>query len=143
MKPYFDTSHAGGPLLLIAVLGWAMIEISHLGHSRQGATKVGGAGRRYAAWPFLVAASVMLYLAPHIVPVAAIRPGAVAFGIGMVMLLAGLASANLVGLAAMAVLPLAGVLLQIRTEERALLVTLGEPYRAYATHHKRLVPLVW
>ncbi len=74
---------------------------------------------------------------------AAIRPGDVAFGIGMVMLLAGLASANLVGLAAMAVLPLAGVLLRIRTEERALLVTLGEPYRAYATHHKRLVPLVW
>ena len=63
MKPYFDTSHAAGALLLIAVLGWAMIEISHLGHSRQGATHVGGAGRRYAAWPFLVAASVMLYLA--------------------------------------------------------------------------------
>ena len=195
MKPYFDTSHAAGALLLIAVLGWAVIEISHLGNSRQGATKVGGAGRRYAAWPFLVSASVMLYLAPHSVPVAAIRPGAVAFGIGMAMLLAGLvlrgwsimtlgeyftgsvavssdqpvvtagpyrvlrhpsytgillaytgiglASANWVGLAAMAVLPLAAVLLRIRTEERALLVTLGDPYRAYATRHKRLVPLVW
>jgi len=195
MKPYFDTSHAAGALLLIAVLGWAMIEISHLGNSRQGATKAGGAGRRYAAWPFLVSANVMLYLAPHIVPAAAIRPGAVAFGIGLVMLLTGLvlrgwsimtlgeyftgsvavssdqpvvtagpyrvlrhpsytgillaftgiglASANWVGLAAMAVFPLAGILLRIRTEERALLVTLGDPYRAYATHHKRLVPLVW
>jgi hypothetical protein len=44
MKPYFDTSPAAGALLLIAVLCWAMIEISHLGNSRQGATKVGGAG---------------------------------------------------------------------------------------------------
>jgi len=195
MKPYFETSHAAGALLLIAVLGWAMIEISHLGNSRQGATKVGGAGRRYAAWPFLIAATVMLYLAPRIVPAAAIRPGAVAFGIGLVLLLTGLvlrgwsimtlgeyftgsvavssdqpvvtagpyrvlrhpsytgillaftgiglASANWIGLAAMAVFTLAGILLRIRTEERALLVTLGDPYRAYATHHKRLVPLVW
>jgi len=43
----------------------------------------------------------------------------------------------------MAMLPLAAILLRIRTEERALLVTLGAPYRAYAAHHKRLVPLVW
>ena len=187
MKPYFDTSHAAGALLLIAVLGWAMIEISHLGNSRQGATKVGGAGRRYAAWPFLVSANVMLYLAPHIVPAAAIRPGAAAFAIGFVILLAGLALRGWsimtlgeyftgsvavssdqpvvtagpyrvlrhpsytgillaftgIGLAAMAVFTLAGILLRIRTEERALLVTLGDPYRAYATHHKRLVPLVW
>jgi protein-S-isoprenylcysteine O-methyltransferase Ste14 len=172
-----------------------MIEMSHLGNRRRGATKVGGAGRRYAAWPFLASASVMLYLAPHIAPAAAIRPGAVAFGIGLAILLAGLvlrgwsimalgeyftgsvavssdqpvvtagpyrvlrhpsytgvllaytgiglASANWVGLAAMAMLPLAAILLRIRTEERALLVTLGAPYRAYAAHHKRLVPLVW
>jgi hypothetical protein len=47
-----------------------MIEAGHLGNSRQGATKVGGAGRRLAAWPFLSAASAVLYLAPHIVPAA-------------------------------------------------------------------------
>jgi len=195
MKPYFDTSHAAGALLLIAVLGWAMIEISHQGNSRPGAIAVGGAGRRFAAWPFLIAASAALYLAPHVVPAAAIRPGAAAFAVGFVIVLAGLvlrgwsiktlgayftgsvavssdqpvitagpyrvlrhpsytglllimtgvglASANWVGAAGMAVLTLAGLLWRIQAEERALLVTLGAPYRAYAAHHKRLVPLVW
>ena len=38
----------------------------------------------------LAAASVMLYLAPRFFPQAAIRPGAVAFGIGFAILLAGL-----------------------------------------------------
>lgn len=90
MKLYFDTSHAAAALLLIAVLCWAVIEIAHVGNRRPGVIQVGGAGRRYAAWPFLTSASLMLYLAPHIVPAAAIRPGAVAFGIGLVILLAGL-----------------------------------------------------
>ena len=195
MKPYFDTSHAAGALLLIAVLCWAMIEVSHQGNRRHGATKVGGGGRRVAAWPFLIAASAVLYLAPPLVPAAAIRPGAAAFAIGFVILLAGLvlrgwsiktlggyftgsvkvsadqpvitagpyrvlrhpsytglllvmtgfglASANWVGAAGMAVLTLAGLLWRIQAEERALLATLGDPYRAYAARHKRLVPLVW
>jgi len=177
------------------VLGWTMIEAAHLGNSRQDATKVGGAGRRLAAWPFLIGASAVLYLAPHIVPAAAIRPGAAAFAIGFVILLAGLvlrgwsiktlggyftgsvkvsadhpvvtagpyrvlrhpsytglllimtgfglASANCVGAAGMTVLTLAGLLWRIHAEERALLATLGDPYRAYAAQHKRLVPLVW
>jgi protein-S-isoprenylcysteine O-methyltransferase Ste14 len=55
----------------------------------------------------------------------------------------GLASANWVGLAGMALLTLAGLLWRIHAEERALLTTLGDPYRAYAARHKRLVPLVW
>ena len=45
--------------------------------------------RRYAAWPFLISASVMLYLAPRIVLAAAIRPAAVAFATGLMILLAG------------------------------------------------------
>jgi protein-S-isoprenylcysteine O-methyltransferase Ste14 len=195
MKPYFDTSHLAGALILVAVLCWAMIEAAHLGNSRQEATKVGGAGRRIAAWAFLTAASAVLYLAPPLVPAAAIRPAAVAFAIGFVILLAGLvlrswsiktlgayftaavkvstdqpvitagpyrmlrhpsytglllimtgiglASANWVGLAGMALLTLAGLLWRIHAEERALLTTLGDPYRAYAARHKRLVPLVW
>jgi protein-S-isoprenylcysteine O-methyltransferase Ste14 len=195
MKPYFDTSHAAGALLLIAVLCWAMIEVSHLGNSRQGATRVGGAGRRLAAWPFLTAASAVLYLAPRVVPAAAIRPAAAAFAVGFVILLAGLvlrgwsiktlgtyftgsvavssdqavvtagpyrvlrhpsytglllimtgvglASANWAGAAGMVVLTLAGLLWRIHAEERALLTTLGDSYRAYAAQHKRLVPLVW
>jgi protein-S-isoprenylcysteine O-methyltransferase Ste14 len=32
---------------------------------------------------------------------------------------------------------------RIRIEEKALLTALGERYRTYAIHHKRLVPLVW
>ena len=43
----------------------------------------------------------------------------------------------------MAVVTLAGLLWRIQAEERALLTTLGDPYRAYAAQHKRLVPLVW
>jgi protein-S-isoprenylcysteine O-methyltransferase Ste14 len=195
MNPYFDTNHLAGALLLVAVLSWGTIEAAHLGNSRQGATEVGGAGRRLAAWPSLTAASAVLYLAPHIVPGAAIRPPAVAFAIGLVILVAGLmlrgwsvktlgsyftaavkvstdqpvvsagpyrvlrhpsytglllamtgvglASANWVSLIGMTVLPLAGLLWRIRAEERALLATLGDPYRAYAAQHKRLVPLVW
>jgi protein-S-isoprenylcysteine O-methyltransferase Ste14 len=55
----------------------------------------------------------------------------------------GLALANWVAVAAMVVLPLAAVLWRIHAEENALLATLGDRYRAYADHHKRLVPLVW
>lgn len=36
-----------------------------------------------------------------------------------------------------------GLVLRIRVEERALLLTLGEGYRAYAATHKRLVPFIW
>jgi protein-S-isoprenylcysteine O-methyltransferase Ste14 len=43
----------------------------------------------------------------------------------------------------MTVLPVAGILWRMHAEERALLTTLGDPYRAYAAQHKRLVPLVW
>ena len=55
MKPYFDTSHVAGALILVAVLCWAAIEAAHLDNSRREATRVGG--RRFAVWPFLIAAS--------------------------------------------------------------------------------------
>jgi protein-S-isoprenylcysteine O-methyltransferase Ste14 len=32
---------------------------------------------------------------------------------------------------------------RIRIEERALLTTLDDRYRRYATQRKRLIPLVW
>ena len=64
-------------------------------------------------------------------------------GLLLIMTGIGLASANWVGLAGMTVLPLAGILWRMHAEERALLTTLGDPYRAYAAQHKRLVPLVW
>jgi protein-S-isoprenylcysteine O-methyltransferase Ste14 len=36
-----------------------------------------------------------------------------------------------------------GLVFRIRVEERALLQTLGDNYRAYAATHKRLVPFIW
>jgi protein-S-isoprenylcysteine O-methyltransferase Ste14 len=39
--------------------------------------------------------------------------------------------------------PLAAFVWRIRAEEHALLATLGDRYRGYAAHRKRLVPLVW
>ena len=55
----------------------------------------------------------------------------------------GLASANWAGLAGMLLLTLTPLLWRIHIEERALLATLGDRYRAYAAQHKRLVPLIW
>lgn len=90
MRPYFDINHAAGALLLVAVLCWGAIEAAHLGNSRPDAARVSGGGRRLAAWPFLLAASAVLYLAPPLVPGAAIHPASVAFAIGLVILVAGL-----------------------------------------------------
>jgi protein-S-isoprenylcysteine O-methyltransferase Ste14 len=195
MKPYFETSHLTGLLLLMVTMAFGIMELAHASNTRDGATGAGGGGRRMTVVPVVIAASVMLYLAPRIVPAAVIRPGAAAFAAGMVVLLGGLvlrgwsiktlgeyftgrvmvstdqpvitagpyrllrhpsytglllacagvglASANWVAVAAMVVLPLAAVLWRIRAEENALLGTLGDRYRAYASQHKRLVPLVW
>jgi protein-S-isoprenylcysteine O-methyltransferase Ste14 len=55
----------------------------------------------------------------------------------------GLTSANWAALAAMTLLPLAVIVWRIRVEENALLATLGERYRCYASGHRRLVPLIW
>lgn len=55
----------------------------------------------------------------------------------------GVMSANWAGVAAMTLLPLAVIVWRIHLEENALLATLGDKYRGYASHHKRLVPLVW
>ncbi|HEU0240365.1 MAG TPA: isoprenylcysteine carboxylmethyltransferase family protein [Micromonosporaceae bacterium] len=55
----------------------------------------------------------------------------------------GLTSANWAAVAVMAVLALVMVVWRIRVEENALLTTLGDRYRSYASGTKRLVPLVW
>ena len=196
MKPYFDTNHIAGPLLLIVTMAWGAMEVSQFSQgleARKGATKIGGATSRAVFLACLIAASVFLYLAPRLVPAAAIRPGAVAFAAGMAILVAGLvlrgwsfktlgeyftftvmvssdqpvitagpiaccatpaipgscwpasgpADIRELGLAAMALLPLAVILRRIHIEENALMATLGDRYRAYASHHKRVVPLIW
>ncbi len=194
MKPYFDTNHVAGLLLLLVVLAWGAMELSQYSQSleaRKGATRVARPSWRVATWACLIAGEVMLNLAPRIVPAATIRPGAA----GMVILLAGLVlrgwsfktlgeyftftvmvssdqpvvangpyrvlrhpsytglllaltgagltSANWVGLAGVTLLPLTAILWRIHVEEGALLTTLGDRYRCYASQHKRLVPLVW
>jgi protein-S-isoprenylcysteine O-methyltransferase Ste14 len=198
MKPYFETNHIAGPLLLVVALAWGAMELSQFSRgleARKGATKIGGATSRAVFLACLTAASVFLYLAPRIVPAAVIRPGAVAFAAGMAILVAGLVlrgwsfktlgeyftftvmvstdqpvvangpyrllrhpsytgillacigagltSANWAGLATMALLPLSVILWRIHIEENALMTTLGDRYRAYASQHQRLVPLIW
>lgn len=64
-------------------------------------------------------------------------------GILLACIGAGLTSANWAGLAAMALLPLSVILWRIHIEENALMTTLGDRYRAYASQHQRLVPLIW
>jgi protein-S-isoprenylcysteine O-methyltransferase Ste14 len=185
-------------LLLLVTLAWGALEFGQFSaglDARKGAVKVGELSGRIAIGSSLIAANVVLFLAPHIVPAAAIRPGVIAFAAGMVILLAGLvlrgwsftalgeyftftvmvssdqpvvakgpyrvlrhpsytglllafagvglASANWVGLAGMALLPLTAILWRIHVEEGALMSTLGDRYRCYAAQHKRLVPLVW
>ena len=199
MQPYLDTNNAAGLLILIIIPAWGMMELSEYSQGmegRKGATRIGRRSSWLAAVACAIAATnVVLYLAPRIAPAATIRPGAVAFAIGMVTLLAGLAlrgwsfkalgqyftftvmvssdqpvvatgpyrllrhpsytgvllacagiglaSANWAGLAGVTLLPLALILWRIHIEENALLTTLGDRYRAYASHHKRLVPLIW
>ncbi len=90
MKPYFETSHLAGLLLLIATMAWGAMELAKENSTREGATRVGGGGRMFAVLPAMIAATVMLYLAPRIVPAAAIRPAVAAFAAGMAILLGGL-----------------------------------------------------
>jgi protein-S-isoprenylcysteine O-methyltransferase Ste14 len=55
----------------------------------------------------------------------------------------GLALGNWLSVLTLVVLPVAGLVVRIRVEERALLGALGEPYREYAGRHRRLVPGIW
>jgi protein-S-isoprenylcysteine O-methyltransferase Ste14 len=61
----------------------------------------------------------------------------------LVMIGIGVLYSNWVGLAGFVLPALAIILWRIQIEEAALLSTAGDPYRSYAAHHKRLVPLIW
>ena len=52
-------------------------------------------------------------------------------------------AANWVSVAVFAVAWVAIIAWRIHIEETALLSTLGEKYRSYASQHKRLIPLIW
>lgn len=55
----------------------------------------------------------------------------------------GLALGNWASLLVLAVVPTIGLVVRIRAEERALLESLGEPYRHFAASRARLIPGVW
>jgi len=64
-------------------------------------------------------------------------------GVLLVLIGIGIVSGNWASLAAIVLIPMIGMVNRIRVEERALLDTLGDRYREYATGRKRLVPFVW
>ena len=55
----------------------------------------------------------------------------------------GLALSDWLSVIVLAILPAAGLLVRIRSEERALLAALGEEYRRYAATRRRLFPGIW
>jgi protein-S-isoprenylcysteine O-methyltransferase Ste14 len=64
-------------------------------------------------------------------------------GVLLILLGLGVVLGTWVGLAALIVLPLLGILIRIRVEERVLLAALGDEYASYAADTRRLVPGVW
>jgi protein-S-isoprenylcysteine O-methyltransferase Ste14 len=94
-RPYFDTSSAGVVLLLV-VMAWGLLEfvkfltVQEAREWRAGATRSRTPGFRVASAVCVIAWETWLYLAPAIVPAAAIRPGALAFAAGLVFFLAGI-----------------------------------------------------
>jgi protein-S-isoprenylcysteine O-methyltransferase Ste14 len=91
MNPYFQTNHLAGLLFLTTVSAWGMMELSQRSNvRREGAQRIGGGLSRLVGLAIVIATAVVVNVAPHVVPMAAIRPGAVAFAAGMVILLAGL-----------------------------------------------------
>jgi len=197
MQPYYQT-HPIGVLYLIAVLGWYLMEVAQFLRQRQWRTDtLRISPRNYwpAFWVAMAAAASMLFIAPRIAPAAQIGHPVVAFGIGICMVIAGVAvrgwsfetlgryftftvkvspdqpvvtagpyrllrhpgyaggllatagvgvmRGNWLSLATLTVATLAFIVWRVRTEENALLATLDDRYRSYASTHKRLVPLVW
>jgi protein-S-isoprenylcysteine O-methyltransferase Ste14 len=55
----------------------------------------------------------------------------------------GVMYGNWVGVAALAVIPTAGLVVRIRVEEDSLTATLGNAYREFAKRRKRMIPYVW
>jgi protein-S-isoprenylcysteine O-methyltransferase Ste14 len=91
MNAYFDTHHVAALLFMVIIGAWGMMELSQRSQARrEGAARIGGIGGRIAFLVFLIAAIAVAELAPRVVPAAVIRPEAVAFAAGLVVLLAGL-----------------------------------------------------
>jgi protein-S-isoprenylcysteine O-methyltransferase Ste14 len=63
----------------------------------------------------------------------------------MIVFLVGVGGAptNWASLAILTIVPTPGLVVRIRSEERALLAALGEDYRQFAASRPRLLPGVW
>ena len=55
----------------------------------------------------------------------------------------GLALSNWLSLLVLAALPAVGLLIRIRSEERALFAALGDDHGRFAATHRRLFPGIW
>jgi len=91
MNAYFDTNHVAGVLFTFTIAAWGAMELGQRSQApREGATKITGISGRLVGLACVIATTVVANLTPRVFPAAAIRPGAVAFAAGMVVLLAGL-----------------------------------------------------
>jgi protein-S-isoprenylcysteine O-methyltransferase Ste14 len=94
-RPYFET-HPAGVLLAFIELAWALMELGEFARGRRSPHWPGRSatarhrGYGVALGGCAIVMTVMTYLAPSVVPAAAIRPGGAAFAVGVVVLLAGL-----------------------------------------------------
>jgi protein-S-isoprenylcysteine O-methyltransferase Ste14 len=94
-RPYFDV-HATGPLVPALELGWAVMEVAEFVRGRRSRHWRGRPpvtrqrGYWAAAGVCVIITTLIMYLAPPVVPAAAIRPGDAAFAAGVATMLAGL-----------------------------------------------------
>ena len=92
----YSSTHPAGLLLLVATVGWLVMEAAEFRRGRQSrywrerAVRTGQSGFWLAVGVCMTAGTVLLRLAPLLIPAATIRPGAVAFTAGLVVLAAGI-----------------------------------------------------
>ena len=164
MKPYFRTHSAGWLFLcvVIAFFGMEIIQLFRQRSWRRHATRIATPAFWVGVTVWTIIATVMLHRGSDLAPSASIGNGAGVFIVGMVtagpyrvlrhpgytggllaMIGMGVVYANRIGLAGFVLPCLIIIVWRIRIEETALLCTTGDSYRAYAAHHKRLLPLIW
>jgi protein-S-isoprenylcysteine O-methyltransferase Ste14 len=88
-QPYFDT-HLVGLLLPVAEAAWLVLEVVEFVRGRRSGYWPVGRRDWAAVGACLIGTTVAINLAPPLVPSAALRPGGVAFGVGLVVLAAGI-----------------------------------------------------
>lgn len=94
-RPYFDT-HPVGLLIPVIELGWILMEAGEFARgrrSRHWRDLAAGTGHRsywLAVGACTIVTTLTTFLAPAVIPAAAIRPGGAAFAAGVAILLGGL-----------------------------------------------------